>query len=334
MKRCTRCVMPESFPGIAFDAEGVCSLCAGFGDRGGSAPSLARLREKFAGMIDAARAGGSRYHAVVAFSGGKDSTFLIHWLKERYALEILAFTFDNGFMSDASFENMRSVLNALNVDHEVARPRRDVMKQIFRHSATSDIYPDHLTRYGSAVCISCIRMVLNLSLRIAIEKQIPLVMLGNSPGQLLQSENEIIFQDNKIPYELRRRLFGPLAERAGEEVWHYLMLDREAYGTKPFPHTVNPYPLIGYDEREIYRTIKALGWRKPEDVDPNSTNCRLNALGIARHRERHGFHPYDYEMSMLVRLGQIDRDEALARLEDPEGKVPGLAGQIEGELWP
>ena len=27
MKRCTRCVMPETWDGITFDEEGVCSLC-------------------------------------------------------------------------------------------------------------------------------------------------------------------------------------------------------------------------------------------------------------------------------------------------------------------
>ena len=27
MKRCTRCVLPETFPGIQFDEEGVCQYC-------------------------------------------------------------------------------------------------------------------------------------------------------------------------------------------------------------------------------------------------------------------------------------------------------------------
>jgi hypothetical protein len=27
MKRCTRCILPETFPGIEFDDEGVCQYC-------------------------------------------------------------------------------------------------------------------------------------------------------------------------------------------------------------------------------------------------------------------------------------------------------------------
>jgi len=321
--------MPESFPGITYDLEGICSICNKFKDQKQLVPSMEKFKDKLDNIINEHKSKGLKYDAVVAYSGGKDSTFLIHSLIERYGLKVLAVTFDNGFMSEYAFVNMRNVLNNLNVDHLIVRPRRDIMKKIFSESSAKDIYPEHLTKFGSGICISCIRMVSNVALRVAIEKQIPMVMLGNSPGQLIQSENEIIYQDNKIPYELRRNLFKPLAEKVGEEIYHYLMLDKHEYKTNPFPYTINAFPLIGYSEEEIYNTIKTLGWKKPEDVDPNSTNCMLNSLGIVKHKELHNFHPYDYEMSMLVRLGIITREEALKRVEDCEGKALRLAEQIE-----
>ena len=110
------------------------------------------------------------------------------------------------------------------------------------------------------------------------------------------------------------------------------MLTKEEYEARPFPYTVNAFPLIGYDESEIYKTIEKLGWKKPEDVDPNSTNCRLNSLGILKHKEKHRFHPYDYEMSMLVRLGIISREQALERIEDPKKKVIALAQAVKEEM--
>lgn len=332
MKRCIRCVLPESFPKISFDKDGVCSHCNKFSESDRFIPSLERLQAKLEDIVREGKARNSKYDALVAYSGGKDSTFLIHTLKEKYGLSMLAVTFDNGFMSQHSFDNMKTVLNALNVDHLIVRPRQDLMKKAFLESSGTDIYPSHLTSYGSGICITCIRMVGNMSLRIAIEKQIPMVMLGNSPGQLIQSENEIIFQDNKIPYALRRALFKPLADKVGEDIYYYLMLDKEEYKTKPFPYTINAFPLIGYNEDEIYKAIKSLGWRKPEDVDPNSTNCQLNSLGILKHKEGYKFHPYDYEMSMLVRLGIISREEALSRVEDPENKVEWIAKEIEKKL--
>lgn len=332
MKRCICCIIPETFPGIDFNSVGVCSLCTKFKEKKSFIPSLEKLKIKLDGIINENRSIKNRYDALVAFSGGKDSTFLIYTLKQKYNLNLLAFTFDNGFMAEDSFLNMRKVLEKLNVDHIIFKPRYDLIKKIFSISANSQIYPISLLKFGSSICISCIRMVTNLSLKTAIEKNIPIVMIGNSPGQIIQSESEIIYQDNRIPFELKKKLFKPLADQTGDEIYDYFLLTKEEYKTKPFPYCISPFPIIGYDENKIYKTIAKLGWERPNDVDPNSSNCRLNSYGIISHKKNLNFHPYDYEMSMLVRLGKISRDEALKRVEDPENKVLDLAKEIEQKL--
>lgn len=333
MKRCTKCILPETFPGISFAEDGVCSICSDFAERGPSVNSANHLSEALSEIIEASKAKRQQYDAVVAFSGGKDSTYLVYLLKEKFDLRLLAVTFDNGFLSDSCSANMRNVVAALNVDHTIIKYRQDHLNGVFLESALSPVYPDHLTKFGSGVCISCIRMVMTASLRTAIEKQIPMVMLGNSPGQVLRSDEELIYQDNKIPFALRRQLFAKVAERRGSWVYDYLMLTAKEYKTNPFPYIISPLPIIGYDEAEIYRTIAELGWSKPKDVDPNSTNCRLNAFGIIEHKNRYKFHPYDYEMSQLVRLGSMSRDTALEKVEDPAGKVIDVAVQVERDLF-
>ena len=62
--------------------------------------------------------------------------------------------------------------------------------------------------------------------------------------------------------------------------------------------------------------ISELGWEKPQDTDPNSTNCLLNALGNKVHMDRFNFHPYAFELANLVREGYMDRGEAIERLEE------------------
>jgi tRNA(Ile)-lysidine synthase TilS/MesJ len=310
----------------------MCSVCADFAQRDEFIPSLNRLRAQFDELVAQAKASGCHYHALVAYSGGKDSTYLCYLLKKDYDLNILAFTLDNGFISPKTFRNMARVLDNLGVDHVVNRPRFDLAKNVFSTSANSDIYPESLVKFGSSVCISCIRMVTNLSLRCAREKNIPLIMLGNSPGQLIQSEREIIYQDNRIPWELKRRLFQPLADKVGDGVYHYVMLEREQYQQPDFPHTVNPFPIIGYDEKIIYETIEQLGWQRPADVDACSTNCQLNSYGIVKHVDRHKFHPYDYEMAMLVRLGKITREEALRRVNGSNERLVQLSATVSNKL--
>jgi len=332
MKRCLRCILPESFPGISFNSGGICSVCEKFDKKPNPIISLEKLKEKFNQIIDESKSRSLCYDALVAFSGGKDSTYLVYKLKKDYGLKILAFTFDNGFISENTFRNIRKVLEILNVDHIIVKPRYDLTKKIFLTSATDDIYPSHLLKFGSSICISCIRIVNNISLKTAIDKKIPMVMLGNSPGQLIQSESEIIYRDNQIPYEMKKRLFKPLAEKIGDDVYDFLLLTEEEYHTSPFPYTISPFPLIGYDEKIIYQAITELGWRRPKDVDPNSSNCRLNSFGIVKHKEKLNYHPYDYEMSMLVRLGKISREEALRRVEDPEGLTIKVAEKVEKDL--
>lgn len=332
MKRCTKCVLPSTFPGIAFAEDGVCSICRDFAGQGESVYSAKQLSEDLSHIIEASKSQRRQYDAVVAFSGGKDSSFLLYLLKEKFDLRLLAVTFDNGFLSDACSANMRKIVTALNVDHVIIKYRQDRLNEIFLASALAPIYPDHLTKFGSGVCISCIRMVMTAALRAAVEKQVPMVMLGNSPGQVLRSDEELIYQDNKIPFALRRQLFAILAERQGPWVYDYLMLTAEEYRTNPFPYIISPLPILGYDESEIYRTIAQFDWSKPTDVDPNSTNCRLNAFGIVMHRNLYRFHPYDYEMSQLVRLGSMSREAALQKVDDPDGRVIEVATQVERDL--
>ncbi|MEY9900971.1 7-cyano-7-deazaguanine synthase [Bradyrhizobium sp. USDA 329] len=310
----------------------MCSICREFVRRDTTPARAAQLADALQQVIAANRSDGRRYDAVVAFSGGKDSTFLLKVLQEKFRLNLLAVTFDNGFLSRAAFENMRKVVAALHVDHVIVKYRQDRLNEIFLASALARVYPDYLAKFGSGVCISCIRMVMTAALRTAIARQISMVILGNSPGQVLRSEKELIYRDNTIPFAMRRQLFAKLAERTGSWIYDHVMLRRDEYQTRPFPYIVSPLPILGYDEAEIYRSIMGLGWRRPADVDPNSTNCRLNAFGIIRHKNLYGFHPYDYEMSQMVRLGSLPRDVAAERLADPEGAAIDVATDVEREL--
>ena len=117
LKLCTRCVLPETFPGIKFDDNGVCNYC-----------HKALLEEKLAAQREVARArfeqlleevrGRGTYDVLVGWSGGKDSTYILaRLMKEFNDLRVLAFTFDNGFVSKQAFRNMEKLSDSLGVDH-------------------------------------------------------------------------------------------------------------------------------------------------------------------------------------------------------------------------
>jgi tRNA(Ile)-lysidine synthase TilS/MesJ len=324
--------LPETYPGISFDEDGVCSECVRSSEKGPLSIDLERLKAKVEELITDSKAVAPHYDALVAYSGGKDSTYLIHRLQKDYELRILAFTLDNWFLPRQTFDNINKVLQRLGVDHILVKLNYSLSRRIYLHSAEGEIYPTSLLKHGSAVCVSCIRLVSNLAVRIAIEKRIPMVMLGNSPGQIIQSEHELLYQDNRIPYELKRQLFRPLADQIGDDVYHYLMLSKEEYKTNPFPHTISILPIIGYDEAEIYRSVEELGWKRPADVDSCSTNCRLNSLGIVKHCEKLKFHPYESELSVMVRIGSLGREQALQRIKESSKLSEKISVVVERNL--
>ena len=316
LKRCTRCVLPETFPGITFDDEGVCNHCRHYRGDAHVEKQKERMRLKFDEILAQTR-GRSEYDCLMSWSGGKDSTYTMAVLKEQFGLHVLAFTFDNGFVSPRAFENMRNVTENLGVDHVIVKPRFDLLRQIFVGSAQQrDLYAQKALERASNVCTSCMGLAKGIALRLALERGIPLMAYGWSPGQAPLSS--AIFRSN--PQMMRAMLqatIEPLRSLVGEAIAPYFPADEHLADASRFPYNVSPLAFLNFDEEAEVEHISRLGWQRPDDTDPNSTNCLLNAFAIQSHVEQQGFHPYALELANLVREGYLDREEAIARLEEP-----------------
>jgi tRNA(Ile)-lysidine synthase TilS/MesJ len=77
----------------------------------------------------------------MCYSGGKDSTYTLAILKEKYHLNVLSVAFDNGFLPDRTMKNINNVVENLGVDHMMFKPRFDVLARIFSYCADHDVYP-------------------------------------------------------------------------------------------------------------------------------------------------------------------------------------------------
>jgi hypothetical protein len=53
---------------------------------------------------------------------------------------------------------------------------------------------------------------------------------------------------------------------------------------------------------------------EPEDVDTNSTNCRVNCLANNHHINMYGYHPYVWEIANMVRQGTMSREEGMEKI--------------------
>jgi tRNA(Ile)-lysidine synthase TilS/MesJ len=319
IKVCTRCVLPETFPGIRFSEAGVCSFCLEHKDKGDQAAKKAEYRDKFEALVREHRGTGT-YDALMCYSGGKDSTHTLVVLKREYGLNVLAVSVDNGFVSPQARKNIHTVVDKLGIDHIFLKPRYDMLAKVFRRCAEKDVFPPVALEKASSICTACMAIVKYGTLRLALEKDIPFVAYGWSPGQA-PITSSIIKNSAPMAGFMQKSLYNPLYKVAGDEIRPYFLEERHLRGPYRFPYYVHPLAFLDYDEEAIYREIEGLGWEPPRDVDANSTNCLLNSFGNLVHKRRLGFHPYAYELANLVRDGYLDRDTALARLnqvEDPE----------------
>ena len=109
MKYCVRCVMPDTRPGIRFNEEGVCSACLAY-ERRKSVDWNSRWKE-FQALCDRYRGmNGDGYDCAIAVSGGKDSHFQVHLMKEVMRMNPILFTVEDNFpMTEAGKHNLRNI---------------------------------------------------------------------------------------------------------------------------------------------------------------------------------------------------------------------------------
>lgn len=311
MKICTKCVLPETFPGINFDAHGVCNFCRDFKGEAALNEEKKEYYNKFLELIKQFQ-GKSDYDCTLAYSGGKDSTYTLYLLREVFKLNVLTITFDNGFVSEQAFKNIRTVTENLGADGIVFKADFQLLKKIFSAGIKNTMYSSKALERASTICTSCIGLVKFTALKIALEKQIPLMAWGWSPGQApirssIMKINPALFKATQAMYR------KPMVEIAGEEINRYFLSEND-FRIIDFPYNVSPLAFMEYDEHAILKKIKDLGWSTPEGLDSNSTNCLLNIFANEVHINKFKFHPYAFEIAGMVRTGVISRKHGMEKI--------------------
>src|SRR6516165_11172905 len=304
---CSRCVLPATFPNISFNEDGVCSLC--------SRPEAAqqtqfedRQRREFEEVVEANRSK-FLYDALCCYSGGKDSTYMLKMMVRDLGLNVLAFTLDNGFITDQSKQNIVKVVDILAVDHLFFKPARAFMTQMYREAVFGDLNQargNYITRI-SDICLSCISVVNTYAARLALSHRIPMIFAGFTPGQIPRAVIKNNHRFYRQTYQQHRDHWNA---RLGTHAGQYLDLPDDSFEI----YQMSPYLVFEKSEAFILDEIRELGWVHPEQLDGCTSNCALNVVGNLCHEKKYGFHPYALELSKLIRKGLLTRDEALHKL--------------------
>jgi len=130
LKRCTKCLLPETFPFIQYDDNGICNICNNYVQRNQPKP----LKELW-DLVDKYRKPKGEADCIVPFSGGRDSTYTLHFVKEELGLHPIAFTYDWGMVTDLARRNIARVCGRLGVENiivsaDIRKKRANIRKNI------------------------------------------------------------------------------------------------------------------------------------------------------------------------------------------------------------
>lgn len=173
MRYCTRCVQPDTRPGIVFSNNGVCGACL-WEDEKKSIDWTAR-EEELCDIAEKARSSArGPYHCVVGVSGGKDSTFQALYARDRLGLRPLLVNCAPDGIGEIGRRNIEN-LSSLGFDIVSLRPNPQILRKLVRRDFFECLNPVRVSEYplwASAYII-------------AIKFGIPLVIQGENPGQTL-----------------------------------------------------------------------------------------------------------------------------------------------------
>jgi N-acetyl sugar amidotransferase len=135
MKKCSRCLLNDSvLPSLTLDENLICQFCKIHEEMEKEYPRKLQKSNEIYNIAEQINNEGrdKKHNCIVGVSGGRDSSYLLYFLKKKLNLNPLAVHYDNGFDSDASVSNIYQICKILNVDLETKVANWDVFKKITR----------------------------------------------------------------------------------------------------------------------------------------------------------------------------------------------------------
>ena len=318
-KRCAICILPESFPGITFNENGVCNFCS-------SHETILPLGEnKLTDILDQQKS--ESYDCVVPVSGGKDSTYVLYYAVKKLGLKVICVNYDSGFQSKLAMRNMNRACEILGVPFVIYKAdfqeRVKIVKGILNIAKTVGI--------PLGICANCHNGIRSASMRVAKLHGVKTIISGTT-----QYER---FGTNPVTgtkYSVRRlakcnlprilpglirvsALIGLERIRLGMPI-----LDgRHFFGDTANVKTVHLFDYIPWAcmHKDIVGLLaKEVGWEhSKERVD--RFDCLLHPFLNYKWFRETGISLDGYLYSDMVRMGAMSREDALGREQIIEGKL-------------
>jgi glutamine---fructose-6-phosphate transaminase (isomerizing) len=129
LRRCSKCILPATFPFIEFDDKGVCNYCNNYKKH------IIKEKDELLKIADLQRRTDTHAECMIPFSGGRDSSYALHYVVKELELKPIAFSYDWGMLTDLARRNQARMCGRLGVEHilvsaDIRRKRANIRKNV------------------------------------------------------------------------------------------------------------------------------------------------------------------------------------------------------------
>ena len=174
---CKRCLLTKYHRNVSFDKRGICNFCISYDKNKKVLAAFPKLEQQFNERIEERRRNraNSNYDCIVPLSGGKDSSYILYKMKKEYNSKILAVTCENWFSNKMIREGAVKLCKSLGIDHIYYKPDWNIVKKFY-----SAIFKN-----TGFICLGCMAIIWLKIFKIAIKKNIPAIIIGESRNQMM-----------------------------------------------------------------------------------------------------------------------------------------------------
>jgi hypothetical protein len=332
-------------PGITINETGVCNECTRHNKHPGY--NLDRLKLEMEEKLARVKQENRTYDALVCFSGGKDSAYLLHMLKEQYGLRPVAFAVLHPFVKDVASSNMDRIAQKLHVDLIKFYPDEEMFAKFLRYGLL------HGHKYGLrefAGCSLCGYIYHWVSYRMAMKMKIPLVLDGRDPSQV-EKPHLIDGLSIKAAMESGVQYHGTLPDifdaACGDEYRGSIYdFSWEEMRDAEFPTAMSPFTFLEYDYLKNCDTLIKAGVVEQQEIQSAVTNCDAHHFFAYLAYKHYDCHPYERHFAAGIRKGyatnvdqfggssarQLTREEILKILKEYKQGLFFLAERKERKM--
>ncbi len=323
LRRCSKCLLPETFPFIEYDEKGICNYCHSYVVRNFGASEM-----EFRKILEQYRSKDGSPDCLVPFSGGRDSSYGLHYIVHELGMHPITYTYDWGMVTDLARRNIARLCGKLGIENiivsaDIAQKRRNIKLNVEAWLKNPQLGLIPLFMAGDKQFFYYVNQV---------KKQTKIKIDIWCTNYLENTDFKVGFCNVSPTFDKHRPDYLPTSSKL-KMAWYYLknfiinpayinssiydtLFSFYAYYAEPRIHFYQLYDWVKWDENVIHQTlIKDYDWELSPDT---KSTWRIGDGTAAFYNYIYytvaGFSEIETFRSNQIREGLITREEGLEKI--------------------